>query len=109
MVNFYFQLTENYTIYKNNEDTKLTSVFITNEDEEKYNDVNNWTISKIRKRVAVIESFKDEDSKKMFTSLFQNLKRNAKKTETIGIYHNFLEELQMDSTISIDFDNQDEE
>ena len=69
----------------------------------------NTTMSITGQRVAVIESFKDEDSKKMFTSLFQNLKRNAKKTETIGIYHNFLEELQTDSTISIDFDNQDEE
>ena len=45
----------------------------------------------------------------MFTSLLQNLKRNVKKTEMIGIYHNLLEELQTDSTIDIDFDNQDEE
>ena len=56
-------------MYKNNEDTKLNPVFVTNDDEKKY-DVNNWAISKIKEKcVAVIESFKDEDSKKIFTSL----------------------------------------
>ena len=42
-------------MYKNNEDTELTPVFITNDDEKKYNNVNNWSILKIKEKcVAVI-------------------------------------------------------
>ena len=66
-------------MYKNNKNTKLTPVFITNDDEKKHN-VNNWTILKIREKcVAVIESLKMKIKTKCLLCYFNFKKKMLKK------------------------------
>ena len=46
LVNFYHTV-ENYSEYLKDPDADLNPVFVTFEEEEIFNDVNNWTIAKI--------------------------------------------------------------
>ena len=47
LANFYHTAVENYNEYLKDPDADFNPIFVTFEDEEIFNDVNNWTIAKI--------------------------------------------------------------
>ena len=89
LVNFYIVADENYQKYKNDKNSDLAPVFVTNNDEVAYNDVNNWTIKKIIKETkSLIAQFSNDEADK-YQSLFDTLKSRKKAT-----YISFFEEIR---------------
>ena len=91
-VNFYFQCLENYNAYKINPESDLPPVFVSYEEEQIHNDINNWSISKIQKECEkVINSFSNEEMTTNFLSIFKKMKK-PKKAQIIQFYLNVMDE-----------------
>ena len=61
----------NYGKYKLNKKEELEPIFVTQEDETYFSDVNNWTIEKRGKKTyALTENMSSEDTSKIFLSIF---------------------------------------
>ena len=50
MINFYQTALQNYSKYLLDPNVELEPVFVTYEDETEFNDINNWTIEKIKQK-----------------------------------------------------------
>lgn len=80
----YFMATANDNLYsymKNGKDADLTPIFTTYAEEEAYNDINTWTLKKIKSEIqTVIKSFPDENLECVYMELYkQNVEKQNKR------------------------------
>ena len=79
LVNFSFTATENYQNYLKDKEAELLPVFVTYDEEKKYNDVNNWTKSTIVKRIEeMLSQYPDINKAKEYLIILKKAK-NGKK------------------------------
>ena len=80
LVNFYLTSQRNFLSYLSDNDCELEPVFITLEDEKKYNDINNWTIQKIDEELAQrIIKVDNTEERESFQLTLKNLKGKKKE------------------------------
>ena len=78
LVNFYTTAISNYHLYLGDVDAELAPIFVTYDDENAFNDVNNWTIDKIDDEIStLIDKLTDEERQKWVLSL-KTIKRKTK-------------------------------
>ena len=105
LVNFYFTAQENYEAYLRNPSSDLSPVFITQEDEEQYNNVKNWTIKKIKSKCGeLIQSFLDDDLKEKYSGIMKSITKANK-----GMLISFYEELRQNLSSIQDSDYEEDE
>ena len=83
---------------------ELDPVFITMQDEIEYNDINNWTISKLKKEIEnCISLINNVDKSLQFNSLYSKMKNKRKSLyiDFLNDVKNYLEEQRIDISTSI--------
>ena len=82
LVNLYQTAVENYNKYLKDPDADLHPAYVTFEDEEIFNDVNNWTIAKIDKEIGNLIKGKNVGNEELMSE-FAKIK--GKKKSVVAI------------------------
>lgn len=84
MVTFYQRALQNYSKYLLDPNVELEPVFVTYEDKTEFNDINNWTIEKIKqKKQQLIKQMLSRDSQ---NSAMNFSKQMFKTSDYISLY-----------------------
>ena len=84
MVTFYQRALQNYSKYLLDPNVELEPVFVTYEDKTEFNDINNWTIEKIKqKKQQLIKQMLSRDSQ---NSAMNFSKQLSKTSDYISLY-----------------------
>ena len=98
LVNFYFQCCENYRSYLNDPETELVPIFVTKDEEAAFNNISNWTNSKlISKCEEFVASMIDPINQSRYLSLLEKIRR-ARKNRILEFYRE-LEDVVMNQNI----------
>ncbi|XP_038068103.1 uncharacterized protein LOC119737671 [Patiria miniata] len=106
-VNVYNTALENYDAYKKSPHApNLQPVFVTSEDEQMYNDMNNWTARKLTEEtMKLLEQFSDQDSADMYREMHSDVAKAAKSVK-IQFYQDISQILNLEREL-LAFGNED--
>ena len=83
MVTFYQRALQNYSKYLLDPNVELEPVFVTYEDKTEFNDINNWTIEKMKQKKQLIKQMLSRDSQ---NSAMNFSKQMFKTSDYISLY-----------------------
>ena len=90
LLNFMFAAMENYNSLIENLEADLQPVFVTDEDENIYDDVNTWTVEKMCKNIEIIlNGMNNIEMTAEYSALYSQMKNKRKQKLIV-----FLEELK---------------
>ena len=83
MVTFYQRALQNYSKHLLDPNVELEPVFVTYEDKTEFNDINNWTIEKMKQKKQLIKQMLSRDSQ---NSAMNFPKQMFKTSDYISLY-----------------------
>ena len=108
LVNLYFTAKENYHSYLKN-GTDPLPVFINDEEEKSFNNVLNWSVSKLKTELlALINNFSSNENADMYKSIFDSYKNESKKSY-VELYNDVKSELEKELVQDVDIEGFDGE
>ena len=106
LVNFYFTPKENYHSYLKN-GTHPLPIFVNDEEEKSFNNVLNWSVSKLKiELLALINNFSSNEKADIYKSIFDSYKMQASYVE---LYHDIKSELEKELVQDVDIKGFDAE
>ena len=96
LINFYQTALQNYSKYLLDPNVELEPVFVTYEDESEFNDINNWTIEKIKQKTQqLIQQMLSRDSQNSLMNFFKQMCKKSKKVDYISFYNDVKNKLKL--------------
>ena len=95
LINFYRTALQNYSKYLLYPNVELESVLVICEDETEFNNIDNWTIEKIKQKIQqLIQQMLWLDSQNSLMNFFKQMSKKSKKTDYIFFYNDVKKQVE---------------